>query len=75
MRTTDGTVHTGRQIDVGSGGRAELYVLSGEFITIENVAEYGPLPRSLMPDGLDQGLTENDMRNLLAFLEHGDASR
>ncbi|HUF07473.1 MAG TPA: dehydrogenase, partial [Candidatus Binatia bacterium] len=69
VRTADGRIHTGRQIDVGSGGKAELYVQPGAFITLEGVEEYGPMPRSLMPDGLETNLTVEDVRDLLAFLE------
>jgi len=71
VKTRDGQVHTGRQIDVGNDGKADLYVLSGEFITVTGVTEYGPMPNSLMPDGLETNLTIDDLRNLLAFLEAG----
>jgi hypothetical protein len=71
IRTKTGELHTGRQIDVGDRGRAELYVLSGQFITVEGIAEYGPMPRSLMPDGLESTLTIEDMRDLVAYLEAG----
>jgi putative heme-binding domain-containing protein len=72
VRTADGQIHTGRQIDVGNRGTAELYVQSGEFITLEGIEEYGPMPRSLMPDGLETNLTVDDMRDLVAFLVIGD---
>ncbi|HXW03924.1 MAG TPA: PVC-type heme-binding CxxCH protein [Vicinamibacterales bacterium] len=68
VRTADGRLHTGRQIDVGEGGKAELYVVGGKFITLENIVEYGPLPTSLMPSGLDEGLTDQDLRDLVALL-------
>jgi putative membrane-bound dehydrogenase-like protein len=71
IRTKTGELHTGRQIDVGDRGRAELYVLSGQFITVEGIAEYGPMPQSLMPDGLESTLTIEDMRDLVAYLEAG----
>jgi putative membrane-bound dehydrogenase-like protein len=72
VRTADGQIYTGRQIDVGDRGTAELYVESGEFITIEGIAEYGPMPRSLMPDRLETNLTVDDVRDLMAFLVIGD---
>lgn len=71
IRTKTGELHTGRQINVGDKGRAELYVLSGEFITVDGIAEYGPMPQSLMPDGLESTLTIDDMRDLIAYLEAG----
>jgi hypothetical protein len=42
-------------------------VQSGEFITIEGIEEYGPMPPSLMPDRLESNLSLDDMRDLLAF--------
>jgi putative membrane-bound dehydrogenase-like protein len=72
VKTGDGQIHTGRQIDVGNRGTAELYVQSGEFITLEGIEEYGPMPRSLMPEGLETNLTVDDVRDLLAFLVGGE---
>lgn len=72
VRTRDGQIYTGRQIDVGEGGRADLYVGDG-FVQLREVVEYGPTPLSLMPDGLEHGLTVTDVRDLLAFLTHGEA--
>ena len=69
IRTRTGDVHTGRQIDVGENGRADLFVLGRGFITIEGLIEYGPMPRSLMPDGLETNLTVDDMRHLVAYLQ------
>jgi putative membrane-bound dehydrogenase-like protein len=69
IRTEAGEVHTGRQIDVGEKGRADLYVLGRGFITVERMREYGPMARSLMPDGLAGNITIDDMRHLLAFLQ------
>jgi putative membrane-bound dehydrogenase-like protein len=71
VRTADGQLHSGRQIDVGDGGEAELYVLPGRFVKLQKIADYGPMPQSLMPEGLDRALTVQDMRDLLAFLREG----
>lgn len=65
----DGRVYTGRQIDVGERGKADLYVLDGRFITLEGIVDYGPMPQSLMPAGLETNLSVEDVRDLLAFLE------
>jgi putative membrane-bound dehydrogenase-like protein len=70
IRTADGAIHTGRQIDVADRKTAELYVASRGFVTFRNVEEYGVLERSLMPEGIDARLTAEDMRDLLAFLQH-----
>jgi hypothetical protein len=74
IKTKDGQIHTGRQIDVGDRGRAELYMRSGEFATFQQVEEYGPMPDSLMPPGLETNLTVDDIRDLLAFLTREPAS-
>ena len=75
LRTASGIVHTGRQIDVGENGKADLYVLGRGFITIGDMRDYGPMDRSLMPDGLATNLSVDDIRHLLAYLEAaGDRS-
>jgi hypothetical protein len=75
IKTREGQIHTGRQIDVGDRGRAELYMRSGEFAIFHHVEEYGPMPESLMPPGLERNLTVDDIRDLLAFLTREPVSR
>jgi putative heme-binding domain-containing protein len=68
IKTADGEMHTGRQIDVAGGGKAALYVLPNRFVTFERIVEYGAMTTSLMPEGLETNLTVDDMRDLGAFL-------
>ncbi len=49
----------------------ELYTHAGgskEFAK-KDVADYGQIEKSLMPDGLQNQLSTSDMRDLIAFLE------
>lgn len=73
IRLNDGRTVVGRQIDVG-GGSIELYTSDRGFVSFEksDIATYGMAERSLMPDGLESRLTVSDLRDLVAFLEHGD---
>jgi putative membrane-bound dehydrogenase-like protein len=66
----DGTRYDGRQIDVGYTD-IKLYTQTEGFIEVEKVdiADYGMSQTSLMPEGLQQRLTNQDLRDLLAFLE------
>ena len=68
VKTADGQTHTGRQIDVGGGGSAELYTSGQGFVTYTDVQEYGPVATSLMPAGLEAQLTTTEFRDLVAFL-------
>jgi hypothetical protein len=44
--------------------------LEGEIITLRSaeIAELQPMGRSLMPDGLLEGMTEQEVRDLFAYL-------
>ncbi|HEX8532312.1 MAG TPA: c-type cytochrome, partial [Cytophagales bacterium] len=69
IRRKDGQVHQGRQIDVGEGA-IDLLTPGAGFITVarDEVADYGMVEESLMPGGLEAGLTVEDLRGLIAFL-------
>jgi putative membrane-bound dehydrogenase-like protein len=70
IRSKDGDITQGLQLDHASNG-LEILTTSGkfEFIPSEKIDSYGPLPRSLMPDGLEQTMTVSELRDLVAFLE------
>ncbi|HYE31204.1 MAG TPA: PVC-type heme-binding CxxCH protein [Methylomirabilota bacterium] len=70
IKTKDGDTHEGLQLDHKAGGALELITRSGDFQTFkgEVIDSYGVLPRSLMPDGLEESMTVSDFRNLLSFL-------
>ncbi|MGZ8901867.1 MAG: PVC-type heme-binding CxxCH protein, partial [Limisphaerales bacterium] len=70
IRTKDGDVTQGLQLDHAAKG-LELLTTAGrfEFFAAENVESYGPMSRSLMPDGLEQTMTVTEFRDLVAFLE------
>ena len=67
VTTTSGRTHYGRQIDIG-GDAVDLFTAANRFVTIWNAESYGPVDRSLMPDGLEENLTVADFRDLVAFL-------
>ncbi|WP_235941195.1 PVC-type heme-binding CxxCH protein [Cyclobacterium roseum] len=66
----DGTRYDGRQIDVGYDD-IKLYTQAKGFIQVKkaDIAAYGMAERSLMPAGLEQRLSNQDLKDLLAFLE------
>lgn len=70
IRTKDGEATYGLQLDHASKG-LELLTTTGkfEFFATENIESYGPAPRSLMPDGLEQTMTVSEMRDLVSFLQ------
>ncbi|MDN3687536.1 PVC-type heme-binding CxxCH protein [Cyclobacterium jeungdonense] len=65
-----GTRHEGRQIDVGYDD-IKLYTQAAGFVQVEkdDIADYGMSENSLMPEGLAQRLTNQDLKDLLAYLE------
>ncbi|MCL6259544.1 c-type cytochrome [Aquiflexum sp. TKW24L] len=69
IKMADGTHHQGRQIDVGNID-IKLYTQSKGFITVkkQEVEDYGMIRNSLMPEGLEQFLSDQDIRDLIAFL-------
>jgi hypothetical protein len=66
----DGTRYEGRQIDVGEK-QIKLYTQAEGFIQVQKaqVANYGMSDSSLMPSGLEQRLTNQELTDLLAFLQ------
>jgi putative heme-binding domain-containing protein len=71
IETKDGELHEGLQLDHKAGGALELTTASGgvQFFPAKVIVRYGTKPRSLMPDGLEQTMTVEEFRDLLAFLE------
>lgn len=72
VATADGQVLTGIQFHFRDGGRSISMILQdGREIRkpLDELEEYGPSRESLMPEGLDQQMTIEDFRNLLAYLE------
>jgi len=69
VKTSDGTTHFGRQIDVGLE-KVELMTLDGVFRTFSNVESYGVARSSLMPEGLHAQLSQEDMSDLISFLKN-----
>ncbi len=63
----DGKRHLGRQIDVGLRN-VELMTLDGTFNTFNEPVSYGVLSTSLMPEGLENQITQQDVLNIVAFL-------
>ena len=66
----DGSHFSGLQLDHKSGGDIELFTTDGvtRHFEGEDIAGYGVLPNSLMPDGLDHLMTVGELRDLVAFL-------
>ena len=71
VETTDGEEHQGLQLDHKANGAIELFTLLGitERFEGSQIARYFAAPRSLMPNGLEAGLSTSEMRDLIAFLE------
>jgi len=69
--TTDDESYTGLQGHFMAGGAIQLLQMDGRTITIpgKKVASYRPLQTSLMPEGLEHGMSAEDFRDLIAFLE------
>lgn len=69
IRTKDGNRYYGRQIDVGGNNIGIITEREG-FIRfdMEDIEDYQMVERSLMPEGLENRLTENDFRDLIAYL-------
>ncbi|MCC5938102.1 MAG: c-type cytochrome [Lunatimonas sp.] len=70
ITTKDGKRYEGRQIDVGDSD-IKLYTQHAGFISVlkSEVLDYGLVDQSLMPEGLLDQLTDQDIMDLLAFLE------
>jgi putative membrane-bound dehydrogenase-like protein len=75
VELTDGRVVTGIPAGLAEGGRAEKFLTSDGGTAVVPVADIEartPLAASIMPHGLEQGLTDDDLRDLLAVLAEGD---
>lgn len=70
IRQSNGETVQGRQIDIGESA-IDLYTYTSGFQSYnkKDVVGYGMTTSSLMPAGLEDHLTESDLRDLLAFLE------
>lgn len=70
IRLNDSTVHQGRQIDVGSNS-IKIYTQSKRFVSFDHkdIEDFGLIKNSLMPEGLERNLTDQDLKDLLAFLQ------
>ncbi|MCB1121202.1 MAG: HEAT repeat domain-containing protein, partial [Verrucomicrobiae bacterium] len=68
--TTDGKVHTGLQIDHQRGGAMLLYTMDNynRRFEADEVKNYEASPYSLMPQGLENTMTANEFRDLIAYL-------
>ena len=68
--TTDGQSHRGLQLDHKAGGAIELITETGtkRRFTADEIETYEASTTSLMPDGLEQTLTNNEFRDLIAYL-------
>ena len=64
----EGKRHVGRQIDVKLKS-VELGMPSGEFVNYPSPQGYGLATASLMPEGLEKGLTKQEFADLVAYLE------
>ncbi len=71
VETSDGEEHRGLQLDHKAKGAIELFTLLGqtEHFEANEIERYYAAPNSLMPDGLEAGLSTSEMRDLVAFLE------
>ncbi|MBI4660269.1 MAG: dehydrogenase [Verrucomicrobia bacterium] len=71
IETKEGESHSGLQLHHKPAGAIDLIVLNGTTIRFpgDQIADYGMLNSSLMPDGLENTMTVHDFLDLLAFLE------
>ncbi|WP_167547046.1 PVC-type heme-binding CxxCH protein [Stieleria maiorica] len=71
----DGVVHRGLQLDHKAGGAIVLTTENGDnrYFKGEEVEAYQALPTSLMPDGLEQLMSVDELRDLIAYLMTLDA--
>lgn len=70
VRTKSGDIITGLQGHLRTGGSVSIIPLDGQTINIpgSNVAYFGAMPNSLMPEGLTNSLAPEEFRDLIAFL-------
>jgi putative heme-binding domain-containing protein len=71
IKTRDGDTHLGLQLDLKDEGAIELFTLDGKTAHFKgkDVAGYGALKQSIMPEGLEAGMSVEDFRDLVAYLE------
>jgi hypothetical protein len=67
VTTQEGQTYYGRQINVGFDD-VEIMLPTGEFVTYDEPKNYGVAPASLMPEGLENLLTEAEFNDLIAYL-------
>ena len=67
----DGSSVAGVQSDKESGGRVDIFIPGGAMHQIPHnkVSRIDISPVSLMPEGLELGLTVQEFRDLIAWLE------
>jgi putative heme-binding domain-containing protein len=70
IRKTSGDVITGLQGHLRSGRGASIIPIGGQEVLVSNreLAYFGALPHSLMPEGLEALLSVEEFRDLVAFL-------
>ncbi|MEM9480620.1 MAG: PVC-type heme-binding CxxCH protein [Verrucomicrobiota bacterium] len=76
VTTTDGETHTG--LPLRKGGKQETYLgVDGKEFSLrkESIVTHQEMQMSLMPAGLLDPLTKDEIRNLLAFLLRGSEER
>lgn len=71
IKLKDGSMEQGRQIDVGNN-HVKIYTQAKGFISIDknDIADFGMIKESLMPDGLEQRLSDQDIKDLLTYLDN-----
>jgi len=72
IELADGRVVTGMSLDSNERNRTERFLTAdGSVVTVPlaTIERRQPLATSIMPAGLEQGLSDDDLRNLLALLE------
>jgi len=67
----DGSAVAGVQSDKESGGRVDIYLPGGHIQQIPHnkIARIDVAPVSLMPEGLELGLTVQEFRDLIAYMQ------
>ncbi len=67
----DGTTVSGVQSDKESGGRVDIYLPGGTIQQIPHnkITRIDTAPVSLMPEGLELGMTVQEFRDLIAWME------
>jgi putative heme-binding domain-containing protein len=71
VKTRDGDTHLGLQLDLKDRGDIELFTTQSKTVHFPGgeIVAYGASKKSLMPDGLEAGMSVSDVRDLIAYLE------